>query len=291
MNNTFVVVTWNNEKVIGKLIKSINYYENDSKIIVVDNNSLDKTVKIAASFTNVKVISLHKNLGFAKANNVGFKSVKTKYVTFINPDVILTESVIDKLILKLEKEKIGMIGIRLTNADGTLQPTMYNFQTPFNIFIEQFRIGKLFSERMKIKYSPENSKHDQEKKADWLIGAFLFTKSLYYEEVGGFSEDYFLYSEDMDICYKYHLKGLSVVFYPKVSAVHIGSVSENQTDTGKNLKLLNSFTIFARKYNKPTNIKALYYCYIFKYLLARYIDEKRSKKYKANIRFLKGELK
>ncbi len=291
MNNTFVVVTWNSSQVIGKLIRSINKYETGSKVIVVDNNSTDETINIASSFTNVKVISLDKNLGFAKANNLGFKSVKTKYVTFINPDVVLHENVTNRLVTEIEKEHIGLIGIRLTNADGTLQPTMYNFQTPFNIFIEQFEIGKILSEKLKLKYSPENSTHSQEREVEWLIGAFLFTKSSYYSAVGGFSEDYFLYSEDMDICYKYHLKGLNVVFYPKVSAVHIGSVSESQTDTGKNLKLLNSFTIFARKYSKPSNIKTLYYCYVFKYFIAKYFSKERTKRYKENINFLKEKLR
>lgn len=291
MNNTFVIVTWNNEKVIYQLLKSIKKYEKMSEVIVVDNNSTDKTINIVMSFKNIKLIRLNQNFGFAKANNLGFKSVKTKYVTFINPDVVLNESVIKKLILKLENENIGMLGIRLNNIDGSLQPSMYNFQTPINIVIEQFKIGKFLSEKMKLKYSPENSKHDRERKTEWLIGAFLFTKSSYYSEVGGFSEDYFLYSEDMDICYKYHLKGLSVVFYPELVAVHIGSVSENQTNTGKNLKLLNSFTIFANKYNKSSNIKTLYYCYLIKYLIARCISSKSSKKYKQNIEFLKRKIK
>lgn len=288
--NTFVVVTWNNATTIESLIQSIRKYEIDSKLIIIDNDSSDNTINIVKQYKWVKLISLKDNLGFAKANNIASKQVDTEYVTFLNPDTQLEDSVISCLIKKMRKSHAGLIGVKLVNKDGSLQPSIFKFQTPFEIILEQFRIGKILPERLKTKFSPEQSKHNKELSVDWLVGAFLFTKLSYYKAVGGFSEDYFLYAEDMDLCYKYHLHNLSVLFDPKISIKHIGGVSERETNSSKSLKLLNSFCIFSNKYNLNKNIKTFYYCYYIKKLLF-FFDKKKVSKYKKNIEFLKGKIK
>lgn len=291
MKNSFIIVTWNNEEQISKLIKSIQRYEPASTIIVVDNNSKDNTVAVVQKYKNVICLPLDENLGFAKANNIGFQLVKTDYVTFINPDTQLVSPVINKLINKINKTNAALIGGKLINTDGTLQPSIFKFQTPIEIIIEQFGIGKILPEKLKLKYSPENSFHNHDVFTDWLVGAFYFTKSKYYKLVGGFSEDYFLYAEDMDICYKYHLNDLKVLFTPEITIYHLGGESEKKTNTTKSLKLLESFCIFARKYNFSRNIFTLYKCYIIKQLIFRFINKTRANRYASNVKYLKGQLK
>lgn len=288
IENTFLTVTWNNESTIERLIKSIKNYEN-SKLIIVDNNSNDRTVEIARKYSNVDLIALKQNLGFSKANNIGFKKVNTKYVTFLNPDTFLVQNVSNYLIREIENGKIGLIGAKLVNSNGAVQPSIYKFQNPLSIFIEQFRIGKILPEKIKVKISPENSKHDKKRYVDWLIGAFYFTKSKYYKEIGGFSEDYFLYAEDMDICYKYHLHDYKVLFTPEITVCHIGGESEKKTNTSKSLKLLNSFCIFAHKYNLESNIKSLYFSYKFKKIIF-FFNNRLQRHYDENIKFLKGKI-
>lgn len=267
--NTFIIVTWNNVHEIGSLLKSIVKYESDCDIKIVDNNSTDTTVEyIKSNFKNVDVIECSDNIGFAKANNLGMKSVTTDYVTLINPDTSLTKPFVAKLINEINSDNNGIIGCKLVNQDGSLQPSIYKFQSTISILIEQFRIGKVLPEKLKEKLSPENTKHIKKMHVDWVIGAFLFMKTATYNEIGGFSEDYFLYAEDMDICYKCHLSGRSVLFDPSVNVLHLGGSSERQdvTET-KSSKLIKSFFIFAKKYNIHGNVGALKFSYALKSIL------------------------
>lgn len=293
--NTFVIVTWNNENQIGQLLKSIEEFEPESDVILVDNNSADNTVSVAKRDSKkVSIIEMNDNLGFAKANNIGVEKAKTEYITLINPDTKLTESFVDVFSKKMDvASNIGMIGAKLINSDGSLQSSIFNFQNPVNIIIEQFRLGKLMPEYLKRKYSPELSKHDICQSIDWIMGAFMFTRKDYYSRVGGFSEDYFLYAEDMDICYKYHLINKKILFDPSIIVEHVGGASEKQTNSRKSLKLLESFCIFANKYDYKLNIRTLYECYRLKYILAKVLlfnDKTLLAKYRKNILFLKEKL-
>lgn len=292
MNNTFVIVTWNNQKQIIPLIKSIEKYEPESKMIIIDNNSSDKTQEMILKYNSpqTKLLSLNSNVGFAKANNIGGKKAMTKYVTFINPDCVL----VSPLVSYLENEyhaDTGLIGVKILNHDGSLQPSIFKFQRPLSIIVEQFNLGKIMPQKLRVILSPENSRHDKKIQVDWLIGAFFFTSLDKFNAVGGFSEDYFLYAEDMDLCYKYHLKNYKVVFDPSKQIIHIGGTSEHQTGHSKSIKLLNSFCIFARKFNLSGNIKALYYSYFIKGKIFRFVDRKRSSRYRKNVAFLKENLK
>ena len=291
MNNTFITVTWNSQANIKELIESILNYEPQSKIIVVDNHSSDNTVKIVRSFKNIRLIALKENMGFSAANNIGFDNTDTEYVTFINPDTKLQGPVIDNLKDEMRIKKAAMIGIKLENNDRTLQPSIFKFQTPINLFIEQFAIGKIMPEKLKVHFSPENSKCNKTMFVDWIMGAFIFTKSKFFKDVGGFSKEYFMYSEDMDLCYKYHLSGLKILFDPQLSLTHTGGASESQTSSEKSIKLLRSFCIFAKKYSLYNNINVLFYCYKLKEAIFKFINPERAKKYQENSEFLKGQLK
>lgn len=295
-NNTFIIVTWNNEKQILPLLKSIKKFEKNSEIIVVDNASKDKTTEIIKkNYTDVEIIKNNKNIGFAKANNIAVSMAKTKYLTFLNPDVELKMPIISKLIEDFDTSDIGIVGGKLINHDGSLQPSIFKFQTFFSILIEQFHIGKLMPEFLKKKYSPENSKHNEKECVDWLVGAFYFTTRELYTKVEGFSEEYFLYSEDMDLCYKYHLIDKKVLFDPSIEVMHSGGTSEKQDmSASRSEKLIRSFIKFAQKYDYPANITALKISYTVKLLITNIISNfnkkyyKDVKRYKKILKELKG---
>lgn len=268
-NNTFVIVTWNNINEISVLLNSIIRYENDSQVIIVDNNSNDGTADfVKEHFTNVLVKELDKNIGFAKANNYGLKFVETEFITLINPDTELIEGFSRLAKIDIEEKGASMVGGKLVNYDGSLQPSIYKFQNQISIVVEQFRLGKILPNRLKIKISPEYSNHKNEMFVDWLIGAFLFTKTKIFNSVGGFSEDYFLYAEDMDLSYKYHISNYKVMYDPNFSVRHLGGISENQdVSEDKSSKLIKSFIVFANKYQLNKNIKAYKLSYRLKLIL------------------------
>lgn len=266
--NTFIIVTWNNEKEIRLLINSLIRYEPKATAIIVDNGSTDNTVNVIKEMSSVYSISLissQVNLGFAKANNLAVKNVKTKYVTLLNPDTLLSDGNLNVAFKDLCDDKIGLVGGMLLNLDNTIQPSIYAFQSARTIFIEQFGLGNLLSTKLKNKWAPEKSSHQFKRQVDWLIGAFLVLKTDTYREIEGFSEDYFLYSEDMDLSYKLKLKGLQRIYNPQIHVYHIGGRSEGQDFTQKKrFKLLLAFSVFAKKYKLNKNLPTLYVSYVIK---------------------------
>lgn len=268
---SIIIVTWNNEDVIANCIKSINVYEKEEvEIIVVDSASTDDTVQIIKdlNISNVTIIELDQNVGFAKSNNIGVEQAKSENILFLNPDTIIIESGLEE-VFKILNSEIGVVGCRLLNNDGSLQPSCYNFETPKNLFLEQFMLGKFLPQRLKEEYTPYLGKHEKVKNVDWVIGAFIAMKKSCFTDIGGFSEDYFLYAEDMDLCYKvWKIKKKKIMFYPYYSIIHLGGQSEKKSfASSKQEKLLKSKIIFAQKYGLKNNIKTIYRCYQLKYLL------------------------
>lgn len=266
--NTFVIVTWNNEKEISLLIDSLIKFAPSSSAIIVDNNSKDRTVETVQARMDeypIQLLELHENLGFAEANNLASKSVQTEYITFLNPDALLVDDKLTLAFADLENPNIGQVGGMLLNLDGTIQPSVYAFQNPVTILIEQFGIGKFLPSKLKNKLSPENSKNLYKQEVDWIIGAFFVMKTQNYRLINGFSTDYFMYSEDMDLSYKLKLHGLKRLYNPEIQVSHIGGRSELQdVSQSKRFKLLRAFSIFARKYDLTTNISTLYFSYLIK---------------------------
>lgn len=297
--NTFIIVTWNNENEIDLLFESLKKYAPDSKAIVVDNASKDNTIhKLKEIDYAIEIIDSKENLGFSLANNLAVKNVTTEYVTLLNPDAILTENTnLDLAFEELKNPQVGLVGGKLLNLDNSLQPSIFAFQKPLTILIEQFGIGKFLPSFLKANLSPERSNHDVKREVDWLVGAFLVMKTSDYRKIKGFSDDYFLYAEDMDIAYKLKLIGLKRIFDPKIEVCHIGGTSEKQDILqSKREKLLLAFSIFAKKFGLKNNVQTLYISYFIKagiVLPFSIFSSKFSKKfteYKQSVEYLK-ELK
>lgn len=291
---SIIIVTWNNEADIEHCINSIMKFESDVQIVVVDNNSSDKTLQILRMIASkaIRVIELHENMGFARANNIGVQHATGDYILFLNPDAYFIESGIAKLERQLNDE-VGLIGCKLLDSQRKLQPSMFMFDTPINIILEQFQLGRILPERLKQNFVPYLSNHAKKCETDWLVGAFLLLTAEDCEQIAGFSTDYFLYAEDMDIAFKVHMLGKKVIFDPDYSIVHIGGSSERQdVSSSKKEKMFLSRKKFSDKYGFH-NMKIFYISYLVKYILFcsfslftnRY--KKRSVTYKNTINILK----
>lgn len=271
---SIIIITWNSESVIKECIDSIMKRETNFEIIIVDNVSNDRTIDIVKSYEskiNIRIIENTSNMGFSKANNLGVANASGKYVLLLNPDTVLVMTGLSKLAQQLDK-RIGMIGGKLLNEDYSVQSSMYKFDTPMNIFLEQFMIGKFFPANMKLKLTPYLTKHDRKSDVDWLVGAFLLLTKEDYLKIKGFSEDYFMYAEDMDIAYKIRKIGKKVVFDPEYELIHIGGKSEKQDfSSSKQEKMFKSRSLFAKKYDYKNNIKWFIACYKFKLMMIKLI--------------------
>lgn len=272
---SIIIVTWNCEHFIENCINSIIKHVNNYEIIIVDNNSSDKTCEIVKSIKNeeIKLVELKDNIGFSKGNNIGVQYSKYENIVLLNPDTILLSDGLNDLVKELD-DSVGLIGCKLLNEDRTLQPSCYMFDTPVNIFNEQFQIGRLLPSKLKNKYSPYLGEHEKKQSVDWVVGAFMLMKRSFFIEINGFSEDYFLYAEDMDLCYKVKLAGKKVIFTPNYKIIHLGGQSEKSDNntTNKFKKMLDSRQKFSEKYNFKKNMSTFLFSYRFKYFITMVLN-------------------
>jgi len=213
---SIIIVGHNNKDLIIDCIKSIREDTSlkDKEVIVVDNGSTDGSQEAFKKLQEIILIENKENLGFAKANNQGIKRAGGGYILLLNSDTIVKKGSLGKLLAFAKKKKdAGVVGPKLLNIDGSLQPSCFRFPTIKNA-IKEYWLGEkgLFE-----KYAPKGKKPNM---VDAVVGAaFLMTPSA-LKKVGPLDERYFAYFEDIDYCRNVWRKGLKVYYYPGVEIVH-----------------------------------------------------------------------
>lgn len=221
-------VTINCINSIVKFTKNINY-----EIIVVDNASTDGSPK-AISDLKIKNLILKickSNLGFAKANNIGIKNAKGKFVLFLNSDTIISSNLFPEMISWFEKnQKVGAITCKLKNKNDSLQETGGFFPTLLRVFSWMFIQDIPFVDNFIKPFHPNTNFYKRQKELDWLTGAFILTKKEILKKVR-WSEKYFLYTEDVDFCFKIRNLSYKIFYLPNWSIIHLGGASGTHEKT------------------------------------------------------------
>ena len=215
---------------------------NKFEIIVVDNNSEDGSFEAISNFksaiSNLKVIESKENLGFGKGCNFGASRAKGEFLLFLNSDTEIKDQGFIKMINYLSDNKnIGILGGKLKNADGTSQLSCGKFYSLFNLFLVLLGFNKLFN----LKESPNIIKH-----VDWVSGACLMIEKNNFNKVNGFEKDFFMYIEDMELCFRIKKKGFLTYFYPNIMLFHKELGSSNKTFAVVNI--YKGILIFYRKH-------------------------------------------
>jgi len=222
-----IIVNYNTTALLERCLASLfsNCDGISIEIIVIDNNSSDGSIeKIAAKFLDVSLIENDRNLGFAKACNQGLGLARNDYVLFLNPDTIILGDTFAQCVEFFHSNRnIGLLGCRLLNVGGGLQPSCGDFPYLHKIFLDHILRREFFPEafrqKMLLRYWP----HDRIREVDWVLGAFMLTRRPLMEKLKGFDEDFFLYGEDLDLCYRIKKAGWRVVFFPEAEVVHVGN--------------------------------------------------------------------
>ena len=228
---TISIVTWNSENEIADCLKSLEAAPADWEIWVADNFSADNTVKkIRENFPRVKIIENKENLGFAAGNNQIFGQTKTDYVLLLNPDTIVSVEAIEAAIEEIEKHtEVGVLGIQALGDDSKIQETCFNFPAFLPNFVNSVGLYRFFTDEWKEKnLSNEFFSHRAERNSDWIMGAFMLVRREVIEKVGGLPEDYFMFTEEMDWCYRIRQAGFEILFSPKVTFIHKFNKSAGQ---------------------------------------------------------------
>lgn len=214
-------MTWNSSATIKECIGSILCFDRFARIIVVDNCSSDNTCDILDEFRDsIQVIELNENTGFARGNNIGLSQIRTPYVFCLNPDAFLIENISTRLINALDQDcTVGIACPELVFPDGSFQRSAYPFHSYSYQFFDALGLRWLFDSISKGNNYCE--------KPFWAIGAAMLMRTDELQKLGGFAEDYFMYSEDMDLCKRYMLRNLRTCIFDECKVVHIGGVSES----------------------------------------------------------------
>ena len=207
---------------------------NPAEIIVVDNASTDGTVDMLEQhFPEVRVIRSQENLGFAKANNVGIRTSRGRYLALINPDVKLLSGCLERALAAIEAEpSIGVLGPAMIGRDGAIHRSGMRFPTLWNCVCDALMLHRLFGRRPIFGgQSMADFDWSSPRDVEVLNGWFWLIRRNALSEVGLLDEQFFMYGEDMDWCKRFYDGGWRIVFAPDAAAIHYGGGSAEQAPT------------------------------------------------------------
>jgi N-acetylglucosaminyl-diphospho-decaprenol L-rhamnosyltransferase len=218
---SIIIPTWNTANTTLKCIKTIRKYllDIDYEIIIVDNASTDNTQSLLSKITKIIYIRNSSNLGFSKANNIGFKNSSGKFLFFLNSDMELIDSSFLSMINYLENHPdIGVIGPRFLNSDMSPQGSVTPPQTVFNAF-KEYWLKKKYSFS---KYSPAGNLPIKV----WSIsGGAILIKRDDFTIMKGWNEKYYFYFEDLDLCRQIRKMHKYIYFFPICTVIHHHGIS------------------------------------------------------------------
>ena len=206
----------------------------DGEIIVVDNASSDDSCEMMkAKFPNIKLIENASNFGFPKGNNIGVAQAKGEYICILNPDTVITEDTFAKILnsqLVTSNSQLGIIGCKLIDGTGNFLPeSKRGVPSPWVAFTKIFGLYKISN--YFGKYYAQHLSENQSGNVDILVGAFMMMKRELYLEVGGFDENCFMYSDDIDLSYLVLKTGKFNYYFHDTSVIHYKGESTVRDET------------------------------------------------------------
>src|SRR5436189_5708357 len=249
-----IIVNWNGGELLQNCLSSIARFPPSLsyEVVVVDNASSDGSCELLpAQPEKVRLIKSDENLGFGRANNLAFAETNAPFIFLLNSDAEIKEGTIDTLVATLKSDpKIGVVGPRLHNPDGTLQASVWkNPTTPFETLANAFRFYKLLPKRQRadllLGYHWD---HSHRRSASLRSGAALMLRREVIETVGGFEERFHMYGEDTEWCLRIVRGGWQMIFEPQAIVVHHSGASATKrwTDLEKRREQYISFFRFQR---------------------------------------------
>ncbi|MEK6750854.1 MAG: glycosyltransferase family 2 protein [Chloroflexota bacterium] len=222
------IVTRSSKEVIMDCLASV--YEQtqglDLEVVVVDNDSHDGTVdEIRLKFPNVKLILNNENLGFSRAVNQGLRILDARYYVLLNPDAIVLERALPRLIQFMEENlRAGMCVPKVLNSDGTLQYQCRRGEArPGEVFSYFIGLARMFPKDTRFTgYLLDHIDNDQVNEVKAVSGSCMMIRRAVIEQIGYFDERYFAYQEDTDYCFHARQAGWRVYYVPMARVIHHG---------------------------------------------------------------------
>ena len=261
---SILIVNYNAGRLLKDCIKSI-YRETPTipfDIWVVDNNSQDNSITIIKQYyPKVNVIENRTNIGFAKANNMALSKSKTDYFLLLNPDTVVRDNAIEKVVKFMDRNpEVGIVGCRVLNEDGSLQlACRRSIPTPHVAFFRFSGLSRLFpNSKIMAKYNLTYLDPNETNEVDAVSGAFLMIRRKVVDNIGMLDERFFMYGEELDWCLRTKKAGWKVMYYPDAEIIHYKGECSKSNSRKATFEFYRSMYLFHKKhfserYSRITN--------------------------------------
>lgn len=245
------VVAWRTRDLLRACLRSVVGQPEVAKVTVVDNASGDGTVEmVRGEFPSVHLIANAENVGFAAGNNQAIRAGSAPFVLLLNPDTEMRGGALGALLAVLgEDDRIAAVAAQLVLPNGSVQRSCRSFPEPAAVLFDALRLSKLFPEREALgRYRMTHWDHMSRRDCDQPMASALALRRGALEEVGLFDEEFPLYFNDVDLCYRLRRAGWRIVFEPKAKVLHHHGRSTWQVRPGAILESHRSLVRFYRKH-------------------------------------------
>jgi GT2 family glycosyltransferase len=288
MDVSILIINWNTKQLLSDCLRSV--YENagdvEYEVIVVDNASGDGSKEMVKNdFPQVILIENEDNRGFAAANNQGIAIAKGRYVLLLNSDTVVLEGCIANTVAFADAHpQAGVVGCRVLNPDRTLQPTCFMYPSIMNMLLSSTYLYKLFPKsrffgRERMTWWDRNDVRE----VDVVAGCFMLVRREAIEQVGRIDEQFFMYGEETDWCFRFKKGGWKLIFTPVGQIIHFGGGSSKIVKYEMICQLRSSILLFMKKnrhravYIVACALVALFFFFRIPYWLVRAAFSKKTR--------------
>jgi N-acetylglucosaminyl-diphospho-decaprenol L-rhamnosyltransferase len=224
-----IIVNWNTGPLLLQCVNSVVETAGSLslEVIIVDNGSSDDSLTMLPDPPQLKIINNKENLGFARANNQGFAEARGRYLLMLNPDTRVSPNALERMVLFLDRKPgAGALGPRLLNTDGSLQHSCSYFPSLLGVLMESLGLNRVFvGNTFFARWLMTSWDHTTTRQVDQPMGACLLLRAEALRQVGPLDERFFVYFEEVDLCFRLHNAGYKIYFLADAEVVHYGGQS------------------------------------------------------------------
>ncbi len=264
MTLSVLIVNWNTRDMLRACLQSLRRYppSEPMEVWVLDNASRDGSAQmVQQEFPQVHLIASDCNLGYAAGNNRLIRQAQGEYLLLLNPDTEVTEGALDTAVRHMQAHpEVGALGAKLIHPDGRVQRSVRSFPEPQAVLWEYLGLAKLFPRSRRFgAYRMTWFTYDQIAEVDQPMGTFLMLSRRAVEDVGLMDEQFPIFFNEVDWCYRAKRRGWKIVFHPEVVIIHHGGASTRQVRPQMIWESHRSLQKFYQKHYRQRLAKPIYW--------------------------------